>query len=568
MGQILSKIESETLAHHGLVAATIQDIGLIEKINARLPLNVSKGGKISHGHRSAAMIINGLGYVTRTLYLSSHFFDSKPVERLLGIAVEAEELNDDMLGRHLDAISGYGSTKLFSELAFEICQEQSLFGKSNHVDTTTLKLYGDYDNYGDSSPLPCLGYSKDHRPDLKQVTLSLTQTSEGHIPLWMEALDGNSSDKKSFQKTVRAIEHFKQTLEQAPAQRFILDAAFYHPDKLAELSEVSWLTRVPATLQEAKVLLTTASRACEWQTVDDKNKISAYSITLSGIKQRWLMVSSKAAQEREKKTLFRRLDKAYEALNKSLWHLSKQIFSCEADAKKAIATVIRKNQSHWVDYVIEPVMKHQTKGRPKQGEYPVCKGYRCTSTIATNLEVVRHAIDVAGRFILATNDLDKEAFRDTDMLCEYKAQTHVERGFRFLKSDSFELNHIFLKNPNRIGALMMIMTLCLLVYNFAEYRLRQQLENSEHVLPNQLGKPIKNPTLRWIFQLMKDITLVKVYDDVQQQWHFAVCRLNTLHRLIVCLMGNNARKIYGVPIAENFPDYDKNRKNLIQWCGM
>jgi hypothetical protein len=33
-------------------------------------------------------------------------------------------------------------------------------------------------------------------------------------------------------------------------------------------------------------------------------------------------------------------------------------------------------------------------------------------------------------------------------------------------------------------------------------------------------------------------------------------------------MGNNARKIYGVPIAENFPDYDKNRKNLIQWCGM
>ena len=122
-------------------------MGLIDKINQRLPLNIQKGGIVSHGHRCAAMLINGLGYTTRTLYLSSHFFEDKPLSRLLEIAIEPESLNDDMLGRHLDAIARYGTTKLFSEIAFEIWQEQKLLGNSYHLDTTTLSLYGDYANY-------------------------------------------------------------------------------------------------------------------------------------------------------------------------------------------------------------------------------------------------------------------------------------------------------------------------------------------------------------------------------------------------------------------------------------
>ncbi|KIC74690.1 hypothetical protein DB42_AZ00450 [Neochlamydia sp. EPS4] len=57
------------------------------------------------------------------------------------------------------------------------------------------------------------------------------------------------------------------------------------------------------------------------------------------------------------------------------------------------------------------------------------------------------------------------------MLKTYKAQQSVERGFRFLKSSDFLVSSFFLKKPERIEALLMVMTLCLLVYSALEYKI-------------------------------------------------------------------------------------------------
>ena len=54
------------------------------------------------------MILNGLGVVNRALYLTPHFFEGKPLERLLGPGIQAEHLNDDVLGRHLDELCHSG----------------------------------------------------------------------------------------------------------------------------------------------------------------------------------------------------------------------------------------------------------------------------------------------------------------------------------------------------------------------------------------------------------------------------------------------------------------------------
>ena len=63
--------------------------------------------------------------------------------------------------------------------------------------------------------------------------------------------------------------------------------------------------------------------------------------------------------------------------------------------------------------------------------------------------------------------MDAESYPAARMLEEYKAQQGVERGFRFLKDPWFMVDSVFLKSPRRIEALMMVMTLCLLVYNVA-----------------------------------------------------------------------------------------------------
>ena len=82
-----------------------------------------------------------------------------------------------------------------------------------------------------------------------------------------------------------------------------------------------------------------------------------------------------------------------------------------------------------------------------------------------------------------------------------------------MKDPWFMVDEIFLKLPRRIEALMMIMTLTLLVYNVGQYWLREKLRKEETTLPNQLGKQIQKPTLRWIFQIMEGVSVARLYDE-------------------------------------------------------
>ena len=284
-------VSSEQLGHLGLVAATIQELGIIDKIDARLDFNERKGSLVSHGRRVAAMVLNGLGFMNSRLSMTIHFFQDKPVAQLLNAEVYAENLNDDCLGRCLDKIAEYGVTKLYSELAFEIAKEQGILGQRLHMDSTSFVLYGRYDiESPESAPLPSYGYSKANRPDLKQVMLSLTQGGVANIPLWMEALDGNSSDKTSFHETVRKVQQFTQQLQSAAdGLCFVVDAAFYVPEKLAELNDVHWITRVPAQLKEARELLKTSADELSWQLFDENYQAITQVVTVYGIQQRWLL---------------------------------------------------------------------------------------------------------------------------------------------------------------------------------------------------------------------------------------------------------------------------------------
>lgn len=150
-------------------------------------------------------------------------------------------------------------------------------------------------------------------------------------------------------------------------------------------------------------------------------------------------------------------------------------------------------------------------------------------------------------FILATNDLDANLFPDKQMLEEYKEQQNVERGFRFLKDPWFMVDSVFLKSSKRIEALMMVITLCLMVYNIAQYRLREALKKQNETLPNQINKPIQNPTLRWIFQIMEGISIVRFYEEnVEKPVKVFIANLTDLRIKIINLFGRSAQKIYGI----------------------
>ena len=560
-------VVSEQLGHLGLIAGVIKDLGIIDKIDARIELNEVKGGIVSYGRRVAAMVINGLGFMNSRLCMTSHYFKDKPVAQLLGDEITAENLNDDCLGRALDKIDAYGVTKLYSEISFEIAREQNLLSQRMHMDTTSFSLCGRYDvDVSEGAPTPTYGYSKDHRPDLKQVMMSLIQNGEANIPIWMEPLDGNTNDTTSFHKTAHRVKSFISKLKDAPEGIcFVVDAAFYVPEKLAELDSVYWITRVPAKLNEAKQLLSTQQEKLEWQSFDENYRGSEHEITLHGIKQRWLVVESKHAIKREKKTFHRRLDKQETELTKKLWHLGNQVFQCAKDAESSIKQVVKTLKFHDVDYEIVAIERHIGRGRPKQGAARSVVGYQIASSLSTNIEKVHLKHETIGRFLLATNQLNTDTLCNHDVLKQYKQQSTVESGFKFIKDDAFELDSFYLKTPSRIGALMMVMTLCLMVYNFAQYKMRKCIKENNEVVPNQVGKPISNPTMKWISELMQMIAVVTITTDAGR--HRIVANVKKVHQRVIAYFGESALVIYGLPPDLKRVDIDhSNYKNIVQWC--
>ena len=109
----------KNLDHLGLVATMIDELDIENSIDSEIPFDTNKKG-LSYGMLVKAMILNGLGYVNKQLYLTPRFFKDKPLETLFGTPIIcAEQINDDALGRTLDTIYDYGVSELWVQI--KIC---------------------------------------------------------------------------------------------------------------------------------------------------------------------------------------------------------------------------------------------------------------------------------------------------------------------------------------------------------------------------------------------------------------------------------------------------------------
>ena len=127
----------------------------------------------------------------------------------------------------------------------------------------------------------------------------------------------------------------------------------------------------------------------------------------------------------------------------------------------------------------------------------------------------------------------------TELLSQYKGQQRVERGFRFLKNPEFFTNAIFLKKPERIEALLMIMTLCLMVYNALEYRIREGLKSSDQHFPDQKKKLSQKPTARWVFYCFSGVTVMYFSENNRM-----VANLQSRHSSVLNVLGEQYQQMY------------------------
>jgi Transposase len=184
--------------------------------------------------------------------------------------------------------------------------------------------------------------------------------------------------------------------------------------------------------------------------------------------------NQKEARAREEEEgLRRRVARAEGEAEKALGRLLSRRFACEADARRALAVdeeASGKLPYHRLVYLgVQEERRRGRVGRPRKGEAPLSVSYRLLARLEVDEGKLERARRGPGRFLLATDVLDREALPAGEVLGRYKDQGRtVERGFRFLKDPLFFTGSTFLKRPERVMALGMVMALALLVYALAK----------------------------------------------------------------------------------------------------
>ena len=535
--------KTENLDHLGIVAGICEQIGLIEQIDARVP---DTGRKVSVGQAVQAMVINGLGFVGRALYLTPEFYRSKPIDLLIGEGIEAEDLNSDSLGKALDQLYQAGISEIFAAVCAHALRVFGIVVRFAHLDTTAFSLQGNYKvEKGTDTPEPeaisiNYGYTKDHRPDLKQAILGMICANRTSIPTYLNALSGNVSDKTSMPEIAEV--YLAQFSEEEETPILVADAALYSADNIKRLSENKWVSRVPATISQAKELLAQTDvsqmRASERETHFYHEVESNY----GDVEQRWLIVLSEARRQQELDQFERRILCEQEKLGKQAKKLQRQVFNCEVDAQKALKQFAKTYKLHTIVGHINSSERYAQAGRPKV-DSPIVIDWQIQVTFDRDEAKIDQAQKPLGKYIFATNVLDKLELPAEELLSVYKEQNcSVERGFRFLKDPFFFASSFFLKKPSRIMALLMVMGLSLLIYALAEHNLRQQLLEQDQSIPDQKGKSTQNPTMRRVFQMFEGIHILNI--ETAQFRKRMVTNVQEVHLQIATLLGDPILKFY------------------------
>ena len=534
-------IDAQQVDHLLIVKAFADDLDLAGTVNRLAPTQMGV---------KPGIIVLGLVLDTLTgrspLYRLVEFFEGRDTGLLLGERVPASVFNDDTVGRVLDLLFEAGTQRIFSELAMKAIRKHEISTRAVHFDTTSVNVYGDY-RVDEANPPPfeiTEGYSKDHRPDLKQFLISTLCVGD-KIPIFGKNEDGNRSDKQINNTILTQISaHMAQFGVSENAFIYIADSALVNPANLEHLSAGQpFITRLPATYAECGRLISEAVAANQWgvlgqlaRTKPTANRPAALyrlaeaTATLYGKPYRAVIVHSSAHDKRRQKKIKRELAKESASIEKNFREQCLSEYACEADAKAAAqAWASQPCRYHDLSYEIEPLYTY-ARGRPKKDQSKqVAKiRYRVSCHLEQKASALEQMRMAAGCFVLLTNVAKEgECAADArEILSLYKEQHGVEQNFAFLK-DPAVVNAIFLKTEERIEALGLILLISLLIWRLIERSLRKHVEETARPLTGWDNKPTTRPTALMVTSKFKNLTVIRIgsqrrlnrpLNPVQLQW--------------------------------------------------
>jgi transposase len=510
MSLVPPTIEAHQVQHLPLVKAYADKIGLVEAINQVVPTEMA----IDPGTIVLGMILDTLSGRS-PLYRLEEFFAHQDTALLLGKTVAPEVFDDDTVGRVLDRLYDTGTMKVFTACAVRADQVFGFDKRYVHFDTTSVSVYGDYQPPEDAeeSAVPfriTYGYSKDKRPDLKQFVFS-TLCVDRAVPLWGKPEDGNASDKTVNNTLLSEIAAFLAKHGVAPgAYIYVADAALVTEDNLAALGDTLFISRLPATYNECGRIIAEAVAANTWEEVGvlahtqptKHRPVTSYKayegeVTLYGTPYRAVVMHSSAQDKRRQQRLEREIQASSSTVQTAARLAEQQEYFCRADAEAAAATLRALHTTyHRVDVVIAERLLYG-RGRPSSHKPRPIKAirYRLKTTVRIQSECIARREEEAGCFVLLTNvpTVGDLAHSARDILTGYKEQHGTEQNYGFLK-DPVIVNSLFLKKPERIEALGLILLLALLLWRLMERAMRTYVDTTRTPLVGWDKKATERPT--------------------------------------------------------------------------
>ncbi len=546
---------SERMGPLPLINHFIERIGLPELLARHIPSDA----RCSIPHAQAlGVLLRSLVVQREPIYRQQetvHGFASS----MFGISAhDMQHLSDDRLGRALDHLFDADRAALLTEVALAVGERFGVKFDEFHNDSTSVSFCGRYSAASGRSirkrnaPAITYGFSKDHRPDLKQLLFILTMSADGNVPVAFRCADGNTSDSRTHIETWSAL--------RALAGR--ADFLYVADSKLCSRENMDFIDReggrfvtvLPRNrLEDQEFRAWIQTHTPDWANVWDRPNARR----AGAPRDRWFVwraalpsaegwpvvwVWSTLLALRQEARRRRNIAAATEELQDLRLRLAgaKARLRGAAEIDLQVASILERH--HVVRYLVvkrtvreEHEYRQARRGRPgPETAYRKITKRRFDIEWTTNAQAIAYDCKSDGMYPLISNDRNLEPAL---VLQAHKGQPMIEKRFEQLKT-VLEIAPVFLKNEGRIEALFTLYFLALLVQALIERELRLAMKRQAiEQLPlypeqRQCVHPTTEQVLR-LFSLAQRHTLI----DAAQPVQVFNAELTDLQRQVITLLG-------------------------------
>jgi transposase len=575
------------LNHLPIVAHALNRLGVRRIIDELVPRDPRS--RVSTGE-CIEVLVTAILLGHHTLYRVADLL--RPFDLRVAFGFELADythFNDERLAKALtDLFHVAGVDATNSALLLAAIREYDLSIKRGHLDTTSASVHGEYaaslpPRDPDSSravPHVTRGYSKDRRPDLKQVIYGLSVNEDG-VPIFGRVSSGNRADALELRHMLGRLQ---EALPNPADVLYVGDSKLFAAETLAQTSayDLKFVTLMPRSFglwetvyrrfledqHPAPVLKVKALGELDDEAEEDtrprhywrgRSFDVNYEFVFDGsdytVPLRLVVVESDALRARKEGSVRRREAKERLRLEKLVTTHEGRVYACQADAERAMERVRQQAvEFHTVECSVvtsQQRVKRAKRGRPPKDETPQLETvWQVAVAFTPDAQRFEDVLRQETCFVLATNVLlapgADRAAADRETVSSYDEQDAVERAFRWAKRP-LHFAPVFLEREDRIAALGLVYVIALMVYALIQRDVRQRLHANETTMPGNKRWTDK-PTAEVVFRLFENLHTVTVGGGLDARTY--VTGLNTEQVRILDLLGVDLRSRQGVEFGE------------------